>query len=465
MSLLGEIRNPHSKVFRRCLIKRRESDTGLFESAWLDISDDVKKWGSYKVAIDSQYPNRFSFSNATLVFANDEGRYNPETEEPSLWYGYLSQQRTLVRIEAGFVSETLSASGIWDRDEVPNETQWDVDDWDEDSSEWDTDGALFTGIISGDISLSNKNEVSFTVKPLTQVFLDYAARNLTGWTSTGMTASQFITMLRDQTDSLGNYVFRPFFGNTTTGWDISTTSNVFTTLNTSTAVGIIDSNVWDVIQKLAEAENFVPYVTRNGTFKFVSREENSDQIAFQFHGSGSFDTTYGTTIKSIDRFGKRLTKYYSRVEVKWREEDTSTSYEVAQSALEVSPQNNPWNLGERTLKVENIYIPTATVAATIALDLFNEYSSLKNEILFSTSFIPTLEILDRVSISYDSPATSRNTLWDQNDWAADTTSTSTDLFWELPTGDAISLLDAEFKFLSIDVNLDRLETKFEAREI
>jgi len=26
-------------------------------------------------------------------------------------------------------------------------------------------------------------------------------------------------------------------------------------------------------------------------------------------------------------------------------------------------------------------------------------------------------------------------------------------------------LDAEFKFLSIDVNLDRLETKFEAREI
>ena len=465
MSIEQEIKKGHSKVFRRAYLKRRSTSTGQFETDWQEITKDVKQWGTYKVELDSNHPNRFKFSNATLVMANDEGLYNPEDDETSLWFGYLSQQRTLVKIEAGFISQTLAASGIWDNDEFPNESMWDQDDWDDEDSIWDDSSELFTGIISGDISLSNKNEVAFTIKPLTQVFIDYAARNLTGWTSTGLTASQFVTMLRDQTDGSGSYVFRPFFQNTTTGWDISATANVYGNLNTSTAKSVIDSNVWAVVEKLAEAEQFVPYVNRDGTFRFVPRTANTSTVAFEFHGSASFDTTYGHTIKSIERFGKKITKYYSRVSVKWQDSDTSASYEVKQSALAVGGTNNPWAYGERSLDVENFFIPNATVAQSIATQIFNEYSALKNEIAFTTSFVPHLEILDRVSISYDSPPSSTQTLWDQNNWADDATSTSDDLMFELSTGDAIRLDGEEFKFLSIAVNLDKLETKFEAREI
>lgn len=467
MSIENEIKKPSSTIFRRAYIKRRNSITGLFETDWLEITEDVKKWGSYRVTLDSQRPSKFTFSNATMVVANDKGAYNPEDDEISFWYGYLSQQRTLVRIDTGFIHQTISASGVWVNNEYPTEAYWDGDEfWDEPNAEWDSaDSRLFTGIISGDISLSNKNEVSFTIKPLSQIFVDYAAKNLTGWTSTGMTASQFVTMLRDQTDGSGSYVFRPFFGDTTTYWDISATSVVYGNLNTSTAQGVIDSNVWEVVEKLAEAENFVPFISRDGTFRFVSRDANTSTVAFEFHGSGSYSGTYGHTIKAIERYGKKVSKYYSRVELKWKDENTSTSYEIRQSDLQVSATNNPWALGERTLKLENLYIPTSTVATTIAQSVFDEYSSLKSEIAFSTSFIPHLEILDRVAISYDSVPTNTNTLWDQNNWADDGTSTADDLTFEVATGDAIRLLDNEFKFLSIEVNLDKLETKFEAREI
>ncbi len=467
MSVADQVNKHHSTVFRRLSVKRRSEATGLFETDWLDITKDVKKWGTYKVAIDAERINKFAFSSANIVMANDLGLYNPEDDEASLWYGYLSQQRTLVKVEAGFLQQYQSADGIWRNYEVPADSNWDEVPWDGDSAIWDNGqpSTIFTGIISGDLGLSSKNEVAFPVRPLTQVFIDYAARNLTGWTSTGCTASQFMGMLRDQTDGSGAFVFRPFFGDTTSMWDISTTSVVYGNLNTSTAKQVVNSNVWQIIEKLSESENFVPFVTKEGMFRFISRSANTSTVAFEFFGGGSRSPTYGNTIKSIERFGNKISKYYSRVQVHWLDSDSASSYEVQQSALVVEGANNPWNLGARSLEIENFLIPTSTVAATIALNVFNDVSALKNEIAFTTSFIPQLEILDRVAISYDTPPSNINTLWDQNNWADDNTDTSADLTWDRQTGDAIRLAGDEFKFLSISINLDKLENKFEAREI
>ncbi len=467
MSIADQIKKHHSTVFRRMSIKRRSVITGLFESDWVDISKDVKKWGTYKVAIDAERINKFAFSSASVVMANDLGLYNPNDDEASLWYNYLSQQRTLVKIEAGFVEQVKGNDGVWGSYEIPQNSNWDEVPWDGDDAIWDADGSatIFTGMISGDLGLSSKNEVTFPVKPLTQVFIDYAAKNLLGWTSTGITATKFMQMVRDQTDGAGSFIFRPFFGDTTTNWDISTTSVVYGNLNTSTAKEVVDSNVWQVMEKLAESENMVPYVTKEGVFKFISRSANTSTVAFEFFGGGSRSTTYGHTIKSIEMFGDKISKYYSRVQMKWQDLDTATAYEVQQSALVVEGANNAWNLGARSLELENFLIPTSTVAATIVLNIFNDVSALKNEIAFTTSFIPHLEILDRVAISYDTPPTNINTLWDLNNWADDNTDTSADLTWDRQTGDAIRLSGEEFKFLSIAINLDKLETKFEAREI
>lgn len=465
--LLRQIKSPTAEVFRRALIKRRDAVTGLFESEWLDISKDVKSFGKIKSDIDSARLFKFNFSNIKLVMANDEGLYNPDDNEASLWYGYLNQQRTLVKVEAGFVKRTQRSNGTWINAEYPSQSLWDEALYDVDSYLWDgtTPSSVFVGVISGDINLSDKNEVAFNVKPLTSIFQDFPAKNLTGWTSTGLTASQFVTMLRDQTDGSGSFVFRPFFGDTTTYWDISTTSNIYSNLNTSTAVGVIDKTVWEVVEKLAEAEDYVPYISRNGEFRFVSRSANTSTVAFEFHGAGSFNAEYGQTIKNISSYGRKISKYYSRIQVKYRDVDTSTSYEVVESTFTVSGSSNPWALGHKTLQIENFYIPTSTVANTIAQNIFNEYSSLKNEITFNTSFIPHLDLLDRISITYDPSEVSIRSLWDQNNWAADDTSTSSDLIWDNSRGDSIKISGQEFKFLSIEIDLDNMQNTFIAREV
>lgn len=465
--IFSQIKLPKSDIFRRAFIKRRDAVTGLFESDWLDISNDVKSYGSIKSDIDASRLFKFNFSNLKLVMANDDGFYNPNDNDASLWNGYLNQQRTLVKIEAGFIERVLRPDGIWSNIEHNSPSLWDSAFYDNDANLWDGNNSsiLFIGIISGDINLSDKNEVVFNIKPLTSIFQDYPAKNLTGWTSTGLTASQFVTMLRDQTDGAGSFVFRPFFGDTTANWEITSTSNVFSNLNTSTAVGVIDKTVWDVVEKLSEAEDFVPYISRDGRFRFVSRSANTTTVAFEFHGAGSFDTEYGQTIKNISSYGRKISKYYSRVQVKFVDEDTSTSYYSKESSFSVSGNSNPWVLGHKTLQIENFYIPNTSVASAIATTIFNEYSTLRNEITFNTTFIPYLDLLDRVSITYDPSEVSRQSIWDQNNWASDDTSTSLDLIWDASRGDSIKISGQEFKFLSIEINLDNLQNTFVAREV
>jgi len=461
------IKSPIANIFRRAYIKRRELTTGQFESGWTDITSDVKSFGKITNQIDSARRYKFTFGNGKLVLRNDEGRYNPHDDSASLWYGFLNQQRTLVKYEVGYLYAIKNTNGIWVRGEYPSLSNWDEALWDFDSALWDSDlsATVFKGIVSGDLPLSDKNEVVLNLKPLSSIFQEFPARNLTGWTSTGLTASQFVTMVRDQQDGSGNYIFRPFFENTTTYWDISTTSNVFANLNTSTAKDVIDKTVWDVIEKLAEAENFVPYISRTGTFRFVSRDSIDTASSYNFYGAGVFDTLFGHTIKRVSNYGFKATKYYSRVQIKWVDSDTSTSYEVIESTLTVSPTNNPWVLGAKTLAIENFYIPTSTVANTLAQTIYNDVSALKKEIEFETTLIPHLDLFDRFAISYDPTEFLTSNLWDQNNWAADNTSTSEDLIFDAAVGDGLVLDGQEFKFLSFEIDLDNLSNRFIAREV
>jgi hypothetical protein len=461
------IKAPIATVFRRAFVKRRDASTGVFESDWQDISTDVKSYGKIVNQIDTARRNKFTFGNAKLVMANEDGLYSPHDTPASLWYGYLNQQRTLVKIEAGFQKITQDANGIYAIGEFPSQAVWDESLWDNDATVWDASipSTIFTGVISGDITLSDKNEVTLNIRPLTSVFQDFPARNLTGWTSTGMTASQFIGMLRDQTDGAGGFVFRPFFGDTTGNWDISTTSNVFANLNTATAEDVIDKTAWEIVEKLAEAENFAPYITRDGTFRFVSRDSFNTVNAFEFHGAGEYSGEFGHTIKTVDSYGFRISKYYSRVQIKWNAADTSTSYEVIEAPLEVSGASNPWVLGVRTLQIENLYIQTSTVANALAQAIYDDVSGLKKEIEFTTTFVPHLDLFDRFSIYYDPADVEPASLWDANTWPADLSDAPTDLILDSGESDALTLQGDEFKFLSFEIDLDNFQNKFVAREV
>lgn len=466
-SLLSLIKSPKSRVFSRAYIKRRDATTGLFEDTWEEITDDVKKFGKITNQADPQRRSKFTFGNAKIVMENSDGKYNAHNDISSLWFGFLNQQRTLVRLDAGFLYSTKNANGVYSNFEFPYQAQWDVAEWDEAQSLWDAEDSstVFTGLISGDIVFSDTNDVTFNLKPLMSVFQDYPARNLTGWTSTGMTASQFVTMVRDQTDGAGSFIFRPFFGNTTAFWDISTTSNIYSSLNTATAKDVIDKNVYEIIEKLAESEDFVPYVSKDGTFKFISRSFGLSATSFEFYGAGANNSQYGHTIKKVNSYGFRASKYYSRVQIKFNEASTSTSYAVVESTLTVGGANNPWILGAKTFSLENLYIPNTATALSLATNIFNDASALKNEIEFETSFVPHLDLFDRISVTYDPNPVSVNSLWDQRNWADDATNTSDDLIFDLQDNDSLLLEGQEFKFISFEIDLDNYSNKILAREV
>ncbi len=465
--LLHAIKAPKSEIFRRAYIKRRSSDTGLFESEWLEITSYVKSWGKLSTQVDNTRLSKFTFGNLKMVVDNSDGNFNPNTSEFSFWSGYLDQQRTLLKIEAGYTQRTQRDDGVWIVSESPSQSLYDEEFWDADSAIWDGeyDKVIFKGVISGDMLVSDNQDISINVKPLTSIFQDFNARDLTGWTTTGMTASQFVGMLRDQQDGLGNYLFRPFFDDTLSSWDISTTSNVYSNLNTSTAEDVYNSTVWDLLEKLSESELYVPYVSRSGVFKFVSRSANSSVPTFEFHGVGSVNNTYGHTIKDVKSFGFKISKYYSGVRIKFRDEDTTTSYQIVAASISVGPNSNSWIYGTRELKVDNKLIPTSTVAAVIAETIYDDVSALKNEIEFSTSFVPHLDILDRAAIYYDPNTFRSESLWDQRNWAADVLETDDDLIWDSSRGNSLVLDGEEFKFLSIEIDLDQLQNRFTGREV
>lgn len=440
--LRKEIKRGKGDIFRRAYIKRRNASDGLFESEWQEITNDVKSWGSIRYGVDHQRHGKMTFDNVRMTVANIDGSYNPEDNSDSLWFGYANQQRSLFKIEAGFQRRMRFDNGIRTVTEYPS------------------DPTQFVGILSGDLYMSSKNEVAMTFKPLTQVFQDFPVNALPSdvFTSSGMTAQLFFEGIRDATDGAGSYIFRPFFNDTTTYWSIASTTNTYDNLNTSTAIDVAQRSVWDVMERLAQAEDHIAYVSPTGVFRFVPKTVG-DSATYEIFGVGTHDTEWGTTLKQIHRYGKKLTNFYSRASVKFRDTLAAEGFAATGTAFAINGTNTAWNLGHRTFSIENLWITNTTTANSIVNTLFNNVSSLDEEINFSTSLIVGVNLLDRIQISYDARDTAtRHEFWDISKW-------DTELVWFSNRGDAINLDATEFKVLSININLDSLETRFIARQL
>ncbi len=457
------VKAPHSRVFRRASIKRMQTD-GTYESTWYDITEHVMRWGSYSKSLDPARFNKIAFNSANIVLDNTKGLFDDESNASSIWSGYASRQRTLIQIEAGYESRTKQSTGIWERVEFGSSY------WDEalfDDGTFDSDGSIiFKGMIYGDIFINDQQTVSLPLVPLLEVFRQYPARNLYGYTSTGSTAKEFLTSVWDHQDGSGNYIFRPFFDNTTTYWQVTSSATNYTNLNTSTATDVIDASVWDIIEKLAQSENYVSYVDATGVFYFNSREANTSSSQFTFNGPGFItDDTYGVTIKNVSSFGPKTSAYYSRVSLKWSEANTSTSYQVYESTVEVSGSNNAWRYGHRTYDLTNLWIPDVSTAQTIAQNIFNYVSSINNQIEFTTPLITTVDLLDYVTVKYDSQGVNSQSLWDINDWGSDNSTVEANaLYFSDDEGSGLILDNQEMVCLSVSINLDNLENRFILRE-
>lgn len=420
MSLDTEINSPQSNnMFRRAYVRRRSNTTGLYEASWTPVTEFVEKFGSISRAIDDTRINFFQQSAINLTLRNDTGAFCPETNPNSLWYGYMTRYRTLVKIEAGYTAA--------------------------DGTELPTDTTLGVFIMNDEIPINGeKNTVVVQCRALTAIFDEVQATDIVGLNST-QTASQLITKIRDHTDGAGNFVFQQFISSG--AWTIQST----TALYNPTSTAYSGKSVWEFMNELAVDETFVVYINRTGGFEFRNRAARSAVSVFSLNGLGFTDQN----VHTIDEFKEPLNKLFTFFRLKYIDSDTTTSFLTAGSTTTVDPSSTAWKYGSRIYEFESLMLANTNQAQNVLESVANEFSFLKDELKLTANFMPQLEVLDRVNFSYKSYLDNAN-LWDFFFWGA--------AWWDEKEA-VFEWLNHGFKLIGIEHNLDTFKTMPLIREV
>ena len=411
---------PVSEVKTRAYIKRRLGSTGLFESSWYEITDYIQRFGGVSREIDIVRRNRFLNSGVTLTGRNDEGKFNDEENPNSFWFGYLTRFNTLLKVELAYLDST--------------------------GADVLSDSSLGIFILDQEIPISgDRNTISLRGSSLRSIFDAEKATAVNGLAGTH-TASEVIALIRDHTDGAGTPLFRQFI--TSTAWTIQTTTTNYILATATTLDGL---SCWDLMEKLAEAENRVVLINRTGGVEFRTRDARTSAVAFAFRGQGFVNPN----VIALTEYKEPWDRFFTGVRIKFGEADTSTSYVNAGTTTVVSPSNLRWKYGQRVLEFENRFIPNTATAQALADSILTDSSDLKREVTIKSLAVPTLEDLDRISVSYRSYDIVGQTLWEHFSWDGANWAGEGETFdWETK----------EFVVASIRVNADDYTMEVKARE-
>ncbi|MDI6756447.1 MAG: hypothetical protein QME32_00325 [Endomicrobiia bacterium] len=440
------LQKPVARVFRRFSIKRRlDNSTGEYESAWFDISDDVKKWGKIGWSLDEKQYAFFQQGNVNMIAVNDRGQFNAEGNAGSYWSGYLTRYKTLARIEAGFLDE----DGV----EVPPAGA---------TGEAST-SSQFIGVITEPIELTDDNEAVISIKSLTSVLEDVPA-NLLAVASAGaagagqLTASGLMTRMQNVTDSSSNFILRKFI--TSTLWNIEATTNTLSALDTTTA---LDSyNCWTLAKKLAEASNKAVWITKIGGLNFKAQTPTTT-VEFLFSGNPYNNSTYGHTIKTIRSMEEDYDYLYNRVRIKFGTADTSTAWKEKKETWVVGDSTTSWKYGVKTLEIQNTWMDSLT-ADNIASTLYVSLNKLTEKVTVDCKFIPTLNLLNYCQIDYD-VISNDSVRWDFFLWANGGGASGIEANWDSSASPIYDFVSKFFKIIGLEHNIEQMETSVTMRSV
>ncbi|MEE9609971.1 MAG: hypothetical protein V3W19_01910 [Desulfatiglandales bacterium] len=421
---------------------KRRLTNGDYETNWQTIGEQyIKKFGTIKWDLDNIVAGQYKQSGINLTLRNDDAFWNDQKDIYSFWGGadastgtnYLSRYRTLVRIQAGYL------------DSITSET------------ELPTDPTVFLGIINSDFDTSDKNEIKLPVDTLDQVFKEVPGDQLQGSLNGGTIASDYISRIRDWTDgpttTTGTAVFQKYIA--AADWSIPASTIAYPNLNTTTVLG--NGSMWTTIQKLAQAENRVAYVTPQGKFLFVSRDAPTTTAVYRFVGIGGSDTLYGHNIKSLDSYRERISRLINRVRVKFDTEETSTSYYTRQENWTWGDGSVSDTFGVHPYKLDNDWIANTTNAVTLGDAIFDEYSEVKYELDLTTKFTPQVFLSDIVEVTYRSPQPRVEPLWGEVLWGQS--------LWARQAGRGFNVFkEKRFQVIGLSHDVDRFTSKWKLRE-
>ena len=335
-------------------IKRRDTD-GNFETDWLradnyKLYDRVTNWGSVKMSIDD-YTGRigaFNCSNLTMTVRNDDGLFNVETDERSLWHEYLNRKFTKVKVDVGY----LDADDV----EVGVET-------------------IFEGVINK-VTINDQQTATMEILSYQTILQKYDISDLS---MTGSkTINAIITLIMNQT-KITNFI--PYVVP-----DVEVNATI-------TDTALITDTYWDVLKDLAFKSDSVPLVY-GSSFKMISRTATGGTV-WEFKGKGSANSDI-YKINSYDDEGA------DRVRVFWTVEGTAVTAKSTDTTLLKKYLNEP-----ETINLDDV---DAGDRQAIVNALLAEWEKPKPIMDFTTRFlINQVKPLDIVSTTIEGEVVPSNT--------------------------------------------------------
>lgn len=280
--------NKHNPV-RKAYIKRRATSDGSYEGSWVRIDNWKGKnriidWGQVSQNIDQQ-PGiiaAFEVSELTMTVDNNDGFFNIETYENSIWYPettYLNRRYTKIKIECAYEDSDLSEVGAAD---------------------------VFEGLIES-VIISEDGTATITALSYQSIFTRYPIQDLS-LTGSG-TASSVVTSICNQSKIT---TFMPYIA-PVLGYDYTITDKA-----------VLDGTYWDILQEIAFKSDST-IILENATFKLVERTAGS--VVWNFKGSGSDEPNDVFEVTDYDDEG------IGKVRVYWKEDGGATFAKSSDATL------------------------------------------------------------------------------------------------------------------------------------
>ena len=211
-----------------------------------------------------------------------------------------------------------------------------------------------------------------------------------------------------------------------------------------------------MMKLLAEAENKLLYIDREGEFYFKSKEIDASTASYHFSGLSDGDKSYGHNIIGKLAVNNSLQKVYNKVIIKFDKADTTTSYIVKKEKWTYGDGTSPFLYGERLYEYSNEYL-THETAEIIANNILTEYVYPKEEIKFLAKYAPQLSVNDHVTVTYRTRHYQSGDLWGFFEWGKGK--------WGNRTGYNIDIYKQSIKILKIKHNFDKYTTEITGRVI
>jgi hypothetical protein len=177
--------------------------------------------------------------------------------------------------------------------------------------------------------------------------------------------------------------------------------------------------------------------------------------SFYLNGQG----TPEMNIIGLDETVEPLDRLFNFFRLKYLQDDTSTSFVYAGTMTTVDPSSSAWKYGNRIYDFEGDFYPNTAAAQAVVDNLRANlgFVTPKQDVSLVCKFLPSVEILDRVAVTYQSFAMNGVTLWDFFDWdLAD---------WDSEFGENVNWTQKPFKVARKVTDLDSMTTRLKLQEL